>query len=173
MIVDYLKNLYFENPLWQTVWLLAFVMGFLAFLHKKDKDLYVWIMFSQSFWIIHFLIMWLYSWAFVNIVSFARSYIALKYKWNKQIILLFILFYFIIWVVNFPNLLSLLPVLAWILGTFAFLYFSWLIWRIVLLICSVLWLIYSFVWGSIGWIITETFMILAGLITIFRLIYWK
>jgi len=167
------KNLFFENIIWQTIWLIAFIVWVIAFLHKKDKYLYMWLMIAQFFWIIHFFLMWLYVWAFVNIIWFIRSFIALKYKHIKEFIPIFILIYIFIGFLSYNNIFDILPLLAWFFGTLAFLYFSWIKWRFVLLICSFLWLNYNIIWNSIWWIITEIFMIIAGLISIYRLIKYK
>ncbi len=165
-----LLDIFFKDPLWQSIWFLAFVFGVFAFLHKNDKKLYLYIMLSQFFWIIHFCMIALYVWAFVNVISFFRTYIALKYKKNIKVIFLFILFYIIIGLLNYEGFISLFPIFAGIFWTLAFLYFSWIKWRLLLLFCSFLWLIYNFIWGSLGWIITELFMIVAWNITVFRLI---
>lgn len=165
-----LENIFFENPIWQIIWLIAFILWVIAFLHKKDKNLYIWIMVAQICWVIHFLFIWLYIWAFVNIIWILRSFVALKYKHVKQFIFIFIFFYLIIGFLDYNTIVDIFPVLAWILWTLAFLYFSWLKWRIILLVCSSLWLIYNYIWDSIGWVVTEIFMIISWLITIFRLI---
>ncbi len=168
-----LKNIFLENPFWQIIGLIAFLLWIIAFLHKNDKHLYIRIMIAQFFWVIHFLFMWLYVWAFVNIIWLLRSFVALKYKHIKKLIFIFLFLYFLIWCFNYNNIIDILPILAWILWTFAFLYFSWLKWRIILLICSSLWLIYNYIWNSIWWVITEIFMLIAWLITIFKLIKYK
>lgn len=168
--VNKLTNLFQEHPLWQIIWLFAFIIWVIAFLHKKDKKLYLYLIISQSLWVIHFFLMWLFSWAFVNLVSIFRWYIALKYKHIKYFIYIFILFYICIWIINYNWIISLLPPIAGILWTIAILRLSNLKWRLLLLICSMLWLIYNYIWGSIWWIITEIFMIIAWLITICRLI---
>ena len=168
-----LEKIFLENPLWQTIWLIAFILWIIAFLHKKDRNLYIWIMIAQFFWVIHFLFMWLYVWAFVNIIWLLRSFVALKYKHRKKLIFIFIFLYLLIGIVKYNSVVDILPLLAGIFWTLAFLYFSWLKWRIILLICSILWLIYNYIWNSIWWIVTEVFMIMAWLITIFKLIKTK
>lgn len=116
-----LIQLFLENPIWQTIWFLAFLIWIYAFLQSKDKKLYFWVMIAQLLWVIHFFILWLYSWAFVNVVWFLRSFVALKYKSRKFFIYIFIVLYFIIWIFNYSNLIDLLPIIAWILWTIAFL----------------------------------------------------
>jgi len=163
------KNLFLENPIGQIIWLIAFILWIIAFLHKKDRHLYIWIMIAQSLWVTHFFLIWLYVGAFVNLVWILRSFVALRYKHIKKLIFLFIFIYVLIGILNYNSIVDIFPIIAGILGTLAFLYFSWLDWRLILLVCSILWLIYNIVWWSIWWILTEIFMILAWLITIFRL----
>jgi hypothetical protein len=69
----------------------------------------------------------------------------------------------------FKEAKDILPIIAWILWLLAFMYFSGIKARLILLICSSLWLTYNFLWDSIAWVTAELFMITAWLITITRL----
>lgn len=169
-MLETILNLYKENPIWQTLWLFAFIITLIGFLQKEDKKLYSILIIANIFWIVHFSIMWLFTWAAVNALNIFRNFRWLKFKKNKKIILILIWFYVFAWIMLYNKTSDILPIFAWILWVLSFVYFHWLKWRIVLLTGTCLWLLYNIIWGSIWGITTEMFMILASTITIIRLI---
>jgi len=168
--MEYILKIFSENPIWQTLWIVWFVLLMIAFSHKKDKHFYFWLMIWQFTYWVHFFIMWLYSGSFINFVNFIRTYVALKYKHIKILFYVFIFIYILIWFFTYTNIYSILPIISWILGVVAFLYFSWLKWRLLMLVIGVCWLVYAFMWKSIWWVMTELTIFTINLITIFRIL---
>ena len=62
-----------------------------------------------------------------------------------------------------------LPILTGLLGTYAMFYMGSIGMRVALMVCSSLWLIHHIVYGSIGGICLEVFIISANTLTLTRL----
>lgn len=172
-ILNNLIQLYWENPLWQIIWVLAFIISMIAFLHKEDKKFYFVIVTANLLWTIHFYMVWLYIASFISIINLSRNLSALLVKKNLYLLLAFIILYIWTWYYFYTNTLSLLPVVWWIFATLWVLYFSWITGRWVLLLASFSWVIYAYLWWSIWWMLSEGMIIIVSTITIIRLIIDK
>ncbi len=168
-IINYLKNSYQINPIWQIIGFIWFGLSVIAFLNKDDKKIKIIHSISLSFWWIHFFMIWLYTAVAVDLIWMIRNFLSVKYKWNIKILFLLIIMYILFGFLTFKNIYSFLPVISWIFASFAFFKLHWIKMRLILLSCSFAWLIYNLLWYSIWWIITEIFLEISLIITISRL----
>lgn len=172
-IITYFNIAYHIHPIGQSIGFIAFILWMIAFLNKNDyKTKFIhWI--SLIFLVIHYFIIWLYTWLICDLIGWFRNFSSIKYKWNNKIFILFITIYIISWFLSYDNIFSTLPIISWILATIWFFYLEWVKMRLVLLITPILWLFYDYFWHSIGWTFIDLFFILAHSITIIRLLIDK
>lgn len=149
--------------LWQTFWILAAALTIWAFIYdNKEKTINI-LLIGGIFWILQFLLLWAYSWAIVNCFWFLRTLFA-KYHYNDKKLLIFL--FFIIGIINYFSYkgpISLLPLLATSIATYALFYAEWIRFRVILIIPSILWLIYSYTVWSIGGTIREIIILILHL----------
>lgn len=172
-IINYLKEAYEINPIAQIIGFIWFFLSVLAFLFKNDKKTKVIHGISLAFWALHFLLLWLYTAVAVDLVWIVRNFSSIKKKWSNKMILLLSFTYILFWIITYKDIYSTLPVVSWILATYAFFKLDWIKFRLLLLVCSSMWIIYSLIWHSIWWLGVELFLMTANVITIWRLILEK
>ncbi len=172
-IINYLKEAYIINPIWQIVWFIGFIFSVIAFSNKNDKQTKILHSVSLLFWIVHFFLMWLYIASAVFFVWIFRNLFSIKYKWSTKIMIFFIFMYLIFWFFTFKNIYSILPLTAGILVNFAFFKLEWIKLRFTILFGSFLWITFNFLGHSLWWIAVEMFIEISLMITIFRLYFDK
>lgn len=172
-IIEYFTKAYQINPIWQIIGLIWFILAIVATLNKCDKKMKNIHWISLIFWVVHYFLIWLYTAVAADLIWAARNFLSVKYKWNKIIIIWLIIIYIIFLIITYKNIYSFLPIVSWILVAFAFFYLEWIKMRLVLMCCSTMWLIYTYIGHSIWWMIIEIFLICANLITITRLLINK
>lgn len=164
------RDLFISNPLWQTIGLIAFFISIYNFTYCRDKKFIVFTWIASLVWWFHFLLIWLFSAAFINLVDVFKNALALKYEKNKYITISFILIYCIISYFTFDGLISLIPLLTAILSTIIVFYIRGVYLNIWFLFVIVLWMIYNFIWGSIWGFITDTSLMISWFIWIYKII---
>lgn len=169
-IFEYIKTSYNINPIGQTIGFIWFFLSLIAYLNKKDTNTQIIHGISLAFWSLHFYSIWLLEWSIVNAIWSVRGFASVKYKWNNKVLLLFLLLYIPSLFLTYKNLLSIIPFTWATLNTIAFFKLKWIKMRLLLILCSSLWLIYNYIWHSIWWLVVNVFLILANTITIIRLI---
>lgn len=170
IVLENIYNLFLLNPLGQFLWLMAFVVSIYNFLYCKNKRFIFFTMIASIFWWFHFLALWLLSAAYINIVDVLKNALALKYEKNKYITLGFILVYIIISYFTYVGIISLIPLATAILSTILVFYVRGVYLNIWFLFVIVLWMIYNFIWGSIGWFMTDTTLMVTWIIWIYKII---
>jgi|SaaInlStandDraft_7_1057024.scaffolds.fasta_scaffold11602_3 hypothetical protein len=166
-------NIYLQNPIWQTFWLIWMIWAIIAFTQKNDKNVIKILAIANVFWVIHFLLMWLYTWVVMVLVAIIRLYLSLKFNKNFKIFIYISLITLIVWILTFKDYSSIFPILASLLATYAFFYLERIRLRLALLLCSSFWLSYNYIHFSIWWIATESILHVVHLITIYRIIFYK
>lgn len=164
------RDLFISNPLWQTIGLIAFFISIYNFTYCRDKRFIVFTWIASLVWWFHFLLIWLLSAAFINLVDVFKNALALKYEKNKYITVSFIFIYCIISYFTFDGLISLIPLLTAILSTIIVFYIRGVYLNIWFLFVIVLWMIYNFIWGSIWGFITDTSLMISWIIWIYKII---
>ncbi len=172
-ILEYLKTSYEINPIGQIIGFIAFTLGLIATLNKCDKKMKNIHWISLIFWVIHYFLIWLYTAVAADFIWALRNFLSVKYKWNIKVIISIIILYLISLIITYKDLYSLLPIISWILVTFAFFKLEWIKMRLVLIFCWSMWLIYTYIWHSIWWLTIEVFLMSANIITITRLLLDK
>ncbi len=168
-IIEYLKISFELSPVAQILWFVWVFFSVTAFLSKKDDKTKI----ILSIWLLvfgmHYFLLGLYTAVVIDLLWVLRNMASIKYNHNKKVMFLFMPLYLLAWILTYSNIYSLLPIASWLLATYSFFQLDGIKMRLVLLICSSLWLTYNFIWHSIWWIVVESFIIIASLLTIFRL----
>lgn len=163
-------DVFWMNPIGQTLGLLWMWSAICAFLQKNDKNVVYILSIAHIFWAAHFLFMEIYSWIGMVIVGLLRLVLSLKYKRNNKMFFTILLITVILGSLTYQDINSLLPTIASILWTYWFFYLEKIKLRLLLLFVSGFWFSFHYVNFSIGWVINEGILEIIHLATIYRLI---
>jgi len=145
---------------WQLFWILAAITTVTAFMYsdknKTVKILLVWALLSA----LQFVFLWALSWAFISIFSFFRTVLSRFKSKNISVLLMLFIIIGIISYYTYDWYISLLPIVATYIGTYALFYVQWVQFRVALVIPTTLWLIYNYYVWSIWWTIREVIILI-------------
>lgn len=146
----------------------AFVLGVSAFLQRDDRRLKLLVAVESLVYTVHF-------WMLANIpaslgafLTCFRSLVSLKTR-SRMVAVLIIGLNIIVGLACAKTFTGWFPVLASSLGTFAFFMLEGIPMRLVLLLCTFLWLVNNYLSGSIGGTLLETTITIANISTLIRL----
>lgn len=146
--------------LWQIFGILAAVITVCAFIYTDKKKILNLLLIWGIFWILQFAFLWALSWAIINCFWFIRTILA-KYENNdKRVISILFIIIFIISYYTYEWPMSLLPLAATCIGTYALFYIQGVTFRIVLIVPTTLWLIYNYYVGSIWGTVREIIILI-------------
>lgn len=159
----------FENiniPM-EVIWVFALIFVVLSFF-ESDKKMFILLAIWSFFYFIHFLWLWLITLACINLIDILKNLVVIKYKKNELIFFIFILAYTIMWIFTAKMwvysynwvILSYLATLASITSLFAAFFLRWISFRIVYFVSIIILLIYTIVWNSLSWSITNILLLL-------------
>lgn len=180
LFFDEITSLFLENPLGQAFWILAFIISIVNFLFLRDKKFIFATLVASIFWGIHFQFIWALAAAYINYFDVLKNAMALKYERNKNWMYAFFVSYTIIWVWTFLNFdifsltfweinyFSLFPTFCALFSTFLVFKTRGIVmkWWFLLVVCS--WLVYNINYWSIGWVMTDGTLLIAGIIWIIK-----
>lgn len=154
----------------QWIWIIALFFQILSFLSQKDKKFFLHLSISSFFWWIHYFLLWLYSWAFVNVVDIGKNALWYKGVKGKFVFWGFFFLYLLLWFLTFDwKVFSLIPIIASLLSIYAIFFLKNENLRAVYVVIMILWLLYNFFWFSIPWLITDFLLLLELLYTYFKI----
>lgn len=166
-------SLFLENPAGQIVGFIAMFIIFYAFSVKDDIKLVKLMSISCIFWILHFFLMGNF-WALIaTCVGLLRLLLSLKYKWNMKVLLFIAVLSLILWYMSYEGFISLIPIWATLIASYAFFFLEKIPLRILLQFTSLMWLYYHLQTGSISGVINEIVVQGTLILTIYRFIYSK
>lgn len=152
----------------QCIGYVAFVFGVTAFLQKDDRRLKLLIASECLAYTLHFRMLGNLPASLSAFVSSGRCLLALK---TRSIVLavLIIALNLALGVAYVTTNAGWLPVISSCLGTVAVFALEGLAMRLVLMVCTLLWLANNIITGSVGGTLLETTIALANLATMIRL----
>ena len=166
-------SLFMQNPVGQSAGFIAMFIIFYAFTIKNDTKLIKVLCFSNIFWILHFFLLG-NTWALIaTCVAMVRLFLSLKYKRNLMALLFVAFLSIFLGYFSYEWYISLLPIVATILASYAFFYLEKAALRVFLLAVSTMWLYYHVNTGSISGVINEVVVQFTLCLTIYRFIYEK
>ncbi|MDA7705468.1 YgjV family protein [Rickettsiales bacterium] len=146
----------------------AFILAILAFLSRDDIRLKRFAGFSALTLAIHFLMIGSRAGFVVALISGTRFFLAINNK-NQYLPAIFIIIYIVLGIILYQKLSDILPILGGICGTIAAFYLSGIKMRLLFIMTNIFWLMHNVMYFSIGGMLAEIFMIIAHIITIYRI----
>lgn len=168
-VLNNIKDIFVDNWIGQTIWLVAFLVSIYNFTFCKDKKFVFVTMVVSLIWWMHFFSIWLLAAAFVNFVDVFKNALALKYEKSKKLASTFIFFYIIIGFLTFEWYISLIPTISWIVSTFLVFYIRGVWLNIGFMWIIIMWMLYNYTWWSIGWLSTDIVLFFSWIIWIIRI----
>ena len=172
-MIEKLIEIFLENPVAQIIGLIALVINIYSVIFLKNNKFLYWITIVSLVWGMHFYLMWLIVWAFINFVDIFKNYLAIKFKKDRNVMLLFILLYIIIWILTYQNIYSILPIIASIIWIYSFFFLEDVKLKVWYFFVVIFWFTYVLIWHSIWWIIADFILAISSLIWIFKDIRYK
>lgn len=159
------------NPiLTQIIGIIASALVITGFANKKDNNFKFFIMLGSLGFVCHYLMLGAYAGAAANVVNAARTGLSIKFHKSNGMMIFFIAAYLAMGFLTYEEPVDALPVFSGILATFAMFRLSGIKMRLCFFVSSTSWLIYDFIFKSIGGIITEGFVQFTNITTIYRLL---
>ncbi len=164
-----LQEIFFASIVAQIIWLFAFLVSVYNFLFCKDKKFIIVTAIASGVWWLHFMSLGLLSAGVINLFDIIKNILSLKYKRNIYWVSGFSVFYIIIGFFTYTGeLVSIIPTINAIISTYLVFYVRWIWLNIWFLFIIGLWMIYNYIWNSIGGLSTDVFLIGFGVIGIIR-----
>lgn len=145
---------------WQLFWVLAAAITVYAFLYNDKKKILNLLLIGWIFWILQFALLGAISWALINAFWVIRTLLAKYHHDDRRLIMFLFLIISIISYFTYKWPLSLLPLFATLIGTYALFYYQGVKFRVVLIIPTILWLVYNYYVWSIGWTVREVLILI-------------
>lgn len=160
-----------ENPVSQSIWLLALLLTIVAFVSKKDNIFLIFMIMASFLWWIHFTFLSLLPAAFINFFDTFKNYLAYKYKQNKKFFIFLLISYIFIglFTVDLGNYLSFIPIFNSILSVFLIFYFKGIKLKIGFIFIVSMWFIYNYFWNSIAWMLSDMILFVSGWLWVYKI----
>lgn len=178
-MLDYIINLpnliialFKENPLAQSIWLIAFVISVVNFGFMKWRNFVWWTLIASLAWGLNFFFLWAFAAAYINFFDVFKNAAALIWEKSKKALILFLIIYVLIWIWNFLwmklsfetfkitfwelDFLSLIPTFTALLSTFLVFKTTWVTMKAWFLVVVATWLIYNIYFWNIWWVLTDS-----------------
>lgn len=148
-----------------------FAMGITlaAYLQKEDTHVKKFMMVSVFFWGIHYFLLGIMTWVAIIMIWYIRLILSTKYKKSKRSFVFIICITLLSWLYTYTGIISLLPVLASLIATYAFFFLEKIRLRISFIWVSSLWLIHNISIGAIAGILNEIMVQIVLIFTIYRM----
>lgn len=168
-------DIFLQNPLWQSLWIIAMLILFYWLTNKDDNRTLQIIMVSLVFWGTHFIAMEVYSWVVWSTIWILRTFLSMKYKYNKRIFTWLIIITLIAWFFTYKDTYSLLPIIWSCISVYWYFFFDRIKLRLFMIVTSFFWFSFSFWNALIWWMVNEVVVQIILLSTMYKMIQeeWK
>lgn len=161
---------------WIENFLMAQICGFVAmgitlaaYLQKEDTFVKKFMMVSVFFWGVHYFLLWIMTGVAIIIIWYIRLILSTKYKKSRRSFVFIICITLLSWLYTYSWIISLLPVIASILATYAFFFLEQIRLRISFIWVSLLWLIHNLSIWAIAGILNEIMVQVVLIFTVYRM----
>jgi len=153
--MDTIIKIFLENPIAQIIWIIAFIVNFIAYSSSKDKLVKIIWGIALLIRAIHYGLLWLYTGWIIAIIWFFRNIYSIKFLWNKKIMYIFWILYIIGSILTYKSLFSIYSIVAALIYLYALFNLKWLELRYAMIIWNIFWWLYAWYWQSIWLFISE------------------
>ncbi|MBS9775252.1 YgjV family protein [Candidatus Gracilibacteria bacterium] len=151
----------------QIVGFIAMSIAIFGYLQNDDTKVKKIFMCSTSVWIIHFLLMGMYSAVAACFMGLVRIFLSLKYQRNKRIFYGVVAGTLTLGFMTMENHMSLLPIIGSCISAYGFFFYERVKLRMFMMVSSLLWLTFNIhiesFWGIINDLIIQSILILTML----------
>lgn len=171
MIIEFLQpiiEIFLENPYAQGAGFIGMLCVWSAFLHQDDTKTIKILLFGNFFWGLMFFLMDTHAGLVAVFLSSLRLILSLRYKKNIKVFALLISLIVLLSYFSYQWPTSILPIMTSFMGAYGFMFLSGLWLRIMCLGSSFLWLTYHSSIGAIWGVMTEMFVEVLLVISIYR-----
>jgi hypothetical protein len=169
-LFESLVQLFQQQPVAQTIGLLALFVGLSGFAQKNDQRLKIMLSFFCVIMGIHFMMMGSYPGAIAAWIGSARSWASSRTR-SWQLMLVFMLITVALTVPKITSWILVLPLIGGLLGTWAMFRETGMRLRLFMLLGTFCWLTHNIAIGSIGGTMIETSFLMMNSLTVYRL--WR
>ena len=153
----------------QWFWIVGICVLLFAFMQRDDIRTKQLVTIALLMWMWHYILLEM-TWAiYANMIAILRMYFSLKHKWNKIALVFILLLTFVLWIISYDGIISILPIIASVFAIFAYQVFNWFSMRASLLVVSFLWLYYMLDQQSIPGIVNEILSEIILVITMIKI----
>ncbi len=160
---------FLENPLTQTMGFVAMFIWLMAYVTNDDSTTVKIFILANIFWLLHFILMSNTAATWATVIGISRLILSLKYKRNKKVLIGVIITSLVFWIVSYDGrFLSILPLIATVIGTYGFFFLEKIQLRILLLFLSCMRFTYHLGTGSMGGLVNEVVVSIAICFSIYK-----
>jgi len=171
-ITEYFSDMTFIDIIGQIIGFFGTAAFFISYQQKEQKQIVFFQIIGISMFVVHFFMLGAYTGAILNVFGVVRAVIYYNNdkKWAQSKLWFYglIIVYTVVGILTWEDWFSVLPIIAMILSTFAFMQTNALRFRLLNFPCSPMWLIYNLHHFSISGSITECFTMTSMIIGFFR-----
>ncbi|MEO9946681.1 YgjV family protein [Paraglaciecola sp.] len=167
-IIDSLNHLFWQDPVAQSIGLIALCIGVSAFFQKNDQKLRYFLTVFTLFMTVHFLMLGQWTGALMAFLGSLRNYASSRTN-SLKVMYGFIFVAWLLAIPNMENLVHLLPVIATTFGTLAVFRMHGIKLRLFMSMGTVCWLTHNYLVFSIGGVLVESLFLVINAHTMFKL----
>lgn len=172
-MLQILLDIYLSHPVAQTIWIIAAVILTASGTIKDDKKMLYILTASFAFWSIHFYLLGFYTAAFLYLFMLVRNFFLFRYPKNKPIFIISAIIPIVSLLFTYNGYIDLVATMAPLVFVYSVYALKWFQLRVWMIIISLIWLWYSWVASSIGWVATEIIYLWGIAIGIARMYFEK
>ncbi len=158
-----------EEQVAQWFSIIASVFIVLGYFSVSDVKAKLILMVGCSLFAIHFYMLGAMTAMTINIINIFRVALSIKFHKSQKLFGAFVVIYLIAGVTTYNSWIDILPLVASIVGCVGMFLLSGIKFRVACVIGSLFWLTHNIYVVSIGGITTEVFVLMAHMVTIYRL----
>lgn len=148
-------RIFLEQPVAQTVWIIATVVMTYSGTIKDDQKMLYWLTASMIIWSLHFFLLDSTTAGLLYLYMFIRNLFFFKWPKNKWLFIIAAIIPFIILYFSYENHTDIVATMAPLVFIYSVYFLKGWKLRVWMIIISLIWIYYSWFAQSIGWVITE------------------
>jgi hypothetical protein len=171
-MLENIIQVFLENPIGQTVWIIATIVMTYSWTIKDDQKMLYWFTGAMLVWSIHFFILWSMIAGLLYLYMFIRNLFFFKWPRNKWLFIAAAIVPFVILFHTYESHIDIVVTTAPLVFIYGLYFYKWLKLRLSFVIISFIWLYYSWhaqsLWGIatefiyLGWIAVGIYKVIKG-----------
>jgi hypothetical protein len=149
---------------------ISFLLSLIAYHRKEKKNIMLMMVLSNVLYLLHYVFLQAPSWYMTKVLAILRDSVIIKKDKKKSYVLLlvFVFSYVVLWILNYENIFSILPLLAALIYIIVIWNWNELVVKKIACFCYIFWLVYNIYIGSIVASLASLISIISSFIAIIR-----